>query len=63
MNRSIEIERDHGSKQRAYDLADSWLRSMVKHTQHEIAGEHLRKTAALRDNLANDPAVTVRQKR
>ena len=65
MNRSIEIQRDLGNdKQGAYDLADSWLKSMAKYVDgHPVASEYLRKTAAMRDELANDPSVTVKKPR
>ena len=59
MNRTIEIEMQHGTKQSAYKLSQSWLRSMAKHTEHPVAGEYLRKATAMRDDLANDPSVTV----
>ena len=59
MNRSIEIESKHGIKQSAYGLADKWLQRMAKHTNHEVAGDHLRKTRSLHQDLANDPSVTV----
>jgi len=58
-NKSLEIEEKHGSKQKAYNLASSWLRSMAKYTNHEIAGKFLRETTEIRDRLADDPSVTV----
>ena len=66
MIRSIEIERDYskdGGKQKAYELAESWLRSMAKYTEHPVAGDYLRKTASLRDELASDPSVEVKEKK
>ncbi|MFT4548626.1 MAG: tetratricopeptide (TPR) repeat protein, partial [Verrucomicrobiales bacterium] len=66
MIRSIEIERDYskdGGKQKAYELSDSWLRSMAKYTEHPVAGNYLRKTADLRDELAADPSVTVKERK
>ena len=61
VNYGIEIERDHGSKQTAYELADRWLKSMAKHVDHPVAGPYLSKTRDLRSALEQDSSVTVKE--